>query len=151
MKHTDLDQIEARAGAVPDGPWTLSDDLEGDGYPGHLWVVRTPASGPDEPDEYSAVVSIGDRALGEFIAHTREDVAAMAAEIRRLRAELATAREQAITDVGNWLSEHGQKDAAYLVRTVDIPAADSVGPDRCSGCRYVPCADCAAVSAAARP
>ncbi|GHH30060.1 hypothetical protein [Streptomyces rubradiris] len=45
------------------------------------------------------------------------------AELNRLRAGLATAREQAITDVGNWLSEHGQKVPAYLVRTVDIPTA----------------------------
>jgi hypothetical protein len=61
--------------------------LDGDGYPGHLWVVRTPASGPDEPDDHSAVVSIGNRALGEFIAAARTDVDAMAAEIRSLRAE----------------------------------------------------------------
>jgi hypothetical protein len=82
-----LDDIETRAAAAPEAPWVLSDDLDGDGYPGHLWVVRTPASGPDEPDDHSAVVSIGNRALGEFIAAARTDVDAMAAEIRSLRAE----------------------------------------------------------------
>jgi hypothetical protein len=82
-----LTDIETRAAAAPEAPWVLSDDLDGDGYPGHLWVVRTPASGPDEPDDHSAVVSIGNRALGEFIAAARTDVDAMAAEIRSLRAE----------------------------------------------------------------
>lgn len=80
-----LTAIEARAAAAPEAPWALSDDLEGDGYPGHLWVVRTPASGPDEPDDHSAVVSIGDRALGEFIAHAPEDVNTLLAEVRHLR------------------------------------------------------------------
>jgi hypothetical protein len=84
-----LDDIRARAQVATDGPWVLTDDLEGDGYPGHLWIVRTPASGPDEPDEHSAVVSIGDRALGEFIAHAPEDIAALLAEVRRLRTQLA--------------------------------------------------------------
>src|SRR5690242_4888233 len=87
-----LDDIETRAAATPDGPWHLSDDLEGDGYPGHLWVVRTPASGPDEPDEFSAVVSIGNRALGEFVAAARADVDALLAEVRRLNGQLEQIR-----------------------------------------------------------
>src|SRR5690349_11184299 len=87
-----LTAIEARATAAPDGPWHLSDDLEGDGYPGHLWVVRTPASGPDEPDEFSAVVSIGNRALGEFVAAARTDVDVLLAEVRRLNGQLEQIR-----------------------------------------------------------
>jgi hypothetical protein len=87
-----LTDIETRAAAAPEAPWALSDDLEGDGYPGHLWVVRTPASGPDEPDDHSAVVSIGDRALGEFIAHAPEDVNTLLAEVRHLRAVLEQIR-----------------------------------------------------------
>lgn len=83
-----LDEIDSRTGATRPGPWALSDDLEGDGYPGHLWVVRTPDSGPDEPDDQAVVISIGDRALGEFIAHAREDVPALLAEVRRLSAAL---------------------------------------------------------------
>jgi hypothetical protein len=87
-----LDEIEARVTATPEGPWNLSDDLEGDGYPGHLWVARTPASGPDEPDEFSAVVSIGNRALGEFVAASREDVDVLLAEVRRLSSQLEEIR-----------------------------------------------------------
>ncbi|CAM5248978.1 hypothetical protein SGLAM104S_01573 [Streptomyces glaucescens] len=48
-------------------------------------------------------------------------------ELRARVAELETAakqgRTEAIADVGDWLDENGQKDAAYLVYTVDIPAA----------------------------
>jgi hypothetical protein len=35
------------------------------------------------------VISIGDRATGEFIAHAPEDVRTLLAEVARLRAELA--------------------------------------------------------------
>lgn len=49
---------------------------------------------------------------------------------RRLRARVAelekqtdAARTEAIADVGDWLDEIGQKDAAHLVYTCDIPAA----------------------------
>jgi hypothetical protein len=87
-----LDDIETRAAAAPEAPWVLSDDLDGDGYPGHLWVIRTPASGPDEPDEFSAVVSIGNRALGEFVAAARTDVDALLAEVRRLNGQLEQIR-----------------------------------------------------------
>jgi hypothetical protein len=71
----DLDQIEARRAAVSKGPWRLSEDFndihnaEGD----HL-------------------ASYWHTADGEFIVHAPEDIDAMAAEIRRLRAELATER-----------------------------------------------------------
>ncbi|MFC5634671.1 hypothetical protein [Streptomyces bullii] len=44
----------------------------------------------------------------------------VAAELER---QAATARVEAIADVGDWLDENGQKDAAHLVYTVDIPAA----------------------------
>ena len=142
----DLDPIEAREKAATKGPWTVSQDYDDvlDSQGAHLASYWNPSSRIRN---------------GEFIAHARTDVPAMAAEIRRLRTELATARAAAITDVGDWLNEVGEKDAAYLVRTVDIPTAaethvvadDSDNPDRCSGCRYVPCPDCAAVPAAARP
>jgi hypothetical protein len=101
-----LDDIGARAEVATDGPWVLTDDLEGDGYPGHLWVVRTPASGPDEPDDHSAVVSIGDRALGEFIAHAPQDIAPLLAEVRRLRTELVEQRGE-VDKLVRWHREDG--------------------------------------------
>ena len=67
----DLDAIEARAQAATPGPWTVSEDYDDilDAEGGQL------ASYWMEVD-------------GQFIAHAREDVPAMAAEIRRLRAQL---------------------------------------------------------------
>ncbi|MFE6408208.1 hypothetical protein ACFVOR_14880 [Streptomyces sp. NPDC057837] len=50
------------------------------------------------------------------------------ARVAELEAHLATARTEAIADVGDWLDEHGQKDAAYLVYSVDIPAARDMKP-----------------------
>lgn len=89
-----VQEIRARADETPGAPWVLSDDLEGDGYPGHLWVVRTPASGPDEPDDNTAVVSVGTRALGEFIARAREDVPWLLDENARLRKRLRMAMDR---------------------------------------------------------
>jgi hypothetical protein len=83
----DLDAIEARAAATRPGPWTARDDLSGDGYPGHLWIVQNPDDGPGENH---IVISIGDRLDAEFIAAARTDVPALAAAVRRLTAELAT-------------------------------------------------------------
>jgi hypothetical protein len=45
------------------------------------------------------------------------------ARVAELEAAAKTSRTEAIADVGDWLDENGQKDAAYLVYTVDIPAA----------------------------
>jgi hypothetical protein len=65
-----------------------------------------------------------------------------------LKRQIATARTEAIADVGDWLDEHGEKNAAHLVYTCDIPAArdmvthvvadDSDDPehvDDCPGCK----------------
>jgi hypothetical protein len=51
------------------------------------------------------------------------EVAALRARVAELEAAAKTSRTEAIADVGDWLDENGQKDAAYLVYTVDIPAA----------------------------
>lgn len=60
---------------------------------------------------------------------TLEQRNAHAQELRKLRPRVAEleqqvtnqGREQTLTDVGNWLAEVGEKSAAYLVRTVDVP------------------------------
>lgn len=90
----DLDQIERRANATP-GPWALHDALDGDGYPGHLWVVETPDG---TPGDNAVVISIGDKATGEFIAASRTDIPNLIGEVRRLRAELAERRDQVLTE-----------------------------------------------------
>jgi hypothetical protein len=43
--------------------------------------------------------------------------------VAELEARITTARTEAIADVGDWLDEHGEKGAAHLVYTCDIPAA----------------------------
>ena len=48
--------------------------------------------------------------------------------LAELETLLTTARTEAIADVGDWLDEVGEKGAAYLVRTVDIPAARAMRP-----------------------
>lgn len=72
----DLEAIEARANAADLGPWTAHDD-------GLVWAERVgdPVSGSAEQPN------------AEFIAAARADVPALAAEVRRLRAELAAERE----------------------------------------------------------
>lgn len=93
-KSFNLDEIEARACAAPAGgwiprgdsvwiPWSAEDDAE-------------PVS-PHDRGRYIAVRE-GDwhgtgeppAALWEFLAHSRADVLMLAAEVRRLRAELGT-------------------------------------------------------------
>lgn len=56
------------------------------------------------------------------------DTAALKRRIAELEAPLATARTEAIADIGDWLDEVGEKGAAYLVRTVDIPAGTIAEP-----------------------
>lgn len=74
----DLDAIEARANAATPGPWRADESFSIDGTA--VFVCRTV---PGVADYWQ-----GDRD-SEFIAHAREDIPAMAAEIRRLRADVA--------------------------------------------------------------
>ena len=73
----DLDAIEARANAATAGPWKADHEL------GHVYA-----------GEYgdTVVCSRDDNTNGadlDFIAHTREDVDVLRAEVRRLRGALA--------------------------------------------------------------
>jgi hypothetical protein len=109
----DLDAIEARAEAATPGPWT-TDGWEiyqgtGDGAPDLMrWVGETCRA-----DDYD-----GSRADAAFIAHAREDVPAMAAEIRRLRAELAEARTKTmVTEADEIVAhcpDHGSRDTVWI-------------------------------------
>jgi hypothetical protein len=59
----------------------------------------------------------------EALSDAVEALRANRDRIADLETRLVTIRTEAIADVGDWLDENGQKDAAYLVYTVDIPAA----------------------------
>ena len=86
MTTPDLDAIQARVDAAQPGPWTLHGTstlymnghaaffLRRDGKPGQILTLS------------------GFPADAEFIAHAREDVPALLAEVERLQAELAGAR-----------------------------------------------------------
>ncbi|MEU2443506.1 hypothetical protein ABZ588_08300 [Streptomyces althioticus] len=82
------------------------------------------------------------------VSPPRDEVEKLRARVAELEAKAATARTEAIADVGDWLDEHGEKNAAHLVYTCDIPAArdmvthvvadDSDDPehvDDCPGCK----------------
>ncbi|QLJ01493.1 hypothetical protein HZZ00_10975 [Streptomyces sp. NEAU-sy36] len=78
----DLDAIQARANAATPGPWFPHED-----WPGRVFaesefnahVARVTGSNPEANEQ--------------FIAHAREDVPALVAEVRRLRARTLTESE----------------------------------------------------------
>jgi len=87
MTDLDLDAIQARADAATDGPWTLhrTSTLYINGHTGY-YLRRD-----DQPGQIFPLTCLpGD---AEFIAHARQDVPDLVAEIRRLRAELADVRK----------------------------------------------------------
>jgi len=95
MKQAELDIIKARCEAATPGPWVWH--IGGD----HDWL------GPEDglailddgsaAGEYQQVIA-GDSPDGEFIAHAREDVPVLVAEIERLWASLEAILEEAETD-----------------------------------------------------
>jgi hypothetical protein len=82
LSEQQLAETRAREAETRRGPWEVADALDGDGYPGHLWVVRTP---DNVSGDESVVVSVGDRAVAEFIAGAREDVPALLGDLTQLR------------------------------------------------------------------
>lgn len=64
----------------------------------------------------------------ESVSEAAEALRVQRDRIAELETLLATARTEAIADVGDWLDEVGEKNAAYLVRTVDVPAARAMRP-----------------------
>lgn len=90
----DLDAIKARMEAASPGPWHHGERC--------VWEV------------YDVVVSDGDDGTGgaihpgdaEFIAHAREDIPALIAEVERLRGNIVAAR-------GSLLEAEGWVDSGY--------------------------------------
>ena len=144
-----LDAIEALTTSkhLTPGPWRL--DREscdcGDGYgcshgmyvtgvvtpvPTEIAAERCKRTGEQPRDYDFHRGDIGDftEADWELMVAAREAVPALLAEVHRLRAELADAREQGIADAAAWLDETGEANAAYLLRTVDVPARAAVSP-----------------------
>jgi hypothetical protein len=84
MSDAELDAIAARAAAASTGPWQSfvegRDHSSGDNF------IRVGGLDDHEPDMYvsrdNAPASIADQ---DFIAHARQDVPRLLAEVRRLR------------------------------------------------------------------
>ena len=74
----DLDVIKARADAVPKGPWVIEGDYPQSVTNAEALVIAECFEGPQWPPS-----------IAEFIAHAREDVPALVAEVERLRTALA--------------------------------------------------------------
>lgn len=95
MNEQELAAIEARANAATPGPWNW-DVYQNDNFDGknplELWAPHALSMSATQ----DASISIGvttqqevDDADVEFIAHARQDVPALIAEVRRLRMEVA--------------------------------------------------------------
>jgi hypothetical protein len=114
-----LDDYDRLAQAATPGPWCTDawEIYQGAEYqPGlSMWIGET-CRGTSSP--------VQDRTDAEFVAHARTAMPALVAEVRRLRTVVAAAREQGITDAAALLDEVGEKNAAYLLRTFDVPAAE---------------------------
>ncbi len=86
MTDDDLAAIEARLRAASTGPWQSfvegRDHLGGDNF------IRVGGLDDNEPDMYvmrdSSPAAVADL---DFIAHARQDVATLLAEVRRLRSQ----------------------------------------------------------------
>jgi hypothetical protein len=80
----DLDAIEQRAAAASKGPWRSY--VEGRDHWGGDNFIRVGGVDDDEPDMYVArgtvPASVADQ---DFIAHARQDMTRLLAEVRRLR------------------------------------------------------------------
>jgi hypothetical protein len=75
MSELDLDTIEARANAATGGKWELEERQDG-------FAILSKIDGGLELAIYEL-----DKPDAEFIAHAREDIPKLVAEVRRLRAE----------------------------------------------------------------
>ena len=105
----DLEAIRARAEAATPGPWAYVDNGF-DGYimsaSEYLIVGGEPAEGRIEPDDPNA----------DFIAHSREDIPALLAEVERQTAEIAAvtaerdAAENAVAKMAEYIVTLGEAD-----------------------------------------
>lgn len=95
----DLEAIRRRAEAACPGPWQAYNGNEGSVDYGPLWAVANDAyhNPPTDDDTPWIAVHIetGIQADMEFIAHARQDIPVLIAEVERLRALLAELEQRA--------------------------------------------------------
>ncbi|MET9813213.1 hypothetical protein [Streptomyces sp. NPDC006355] len=116
-----LAEITARAKAATPGPWCTDswEIYQGAEYePGiSQWIGETCRG---------ATTCEQDRADAEFVAHAREDVPALMAEVERLTAELAGARTAALNEAADWFDQRAaaEPDQGYRARVMRGAAND---------------------------
>ena len=84
MKHEELQVIKDRYEKAASGPWEFKDDNEGTEYR-PFWVV---SENNADSGEWLAEIHVGSELDAEFIAHARQDVPALIAEVEQLREAL---------------------------------------------------------------
>lgn len=89
MNTLNLDAIEALVNAASLGPWRVAH--------GCVYGVRTHGDGDEDPEIAECI----DGADAIFIAAARDDVPALVAEVRRLRAEATLVDECGVTEPGS--------------------------------------------------
>lgn len=76
----DLDAIRARLAAVPEGPWEAD---ETEIYADQTWIAESIQVDAESP--HFNHIDLGAR-IAQFIAHSRQDIEDLLAEVERLRA-----------------------------------------------------------------
>ncbi len=142
-----LDQIRAREAAAFPGPWYTDSLTEADGSTSYGVAAK------DDLLDDPFVVALQDLnpADAEFIAHARQDVPALLAEVERLRARVAELEANSeveqpqarVADFGDWLNENAPEApcpnwSRERVHGPHLWAAPNDGPARCPGVEEPP-------------
>ncbi|WP_170313784.1 hypothetical protein [Streptomyces filamentosus] len=61
--------------------------------------------------------------IDDVVAEALPELAALRARVAELEGAAEKARTEAIADAGDYLDEAGEKNAAYLLYTTDVPVA----------------------------
>ena len=133
MKNEELDAIEARANAATPGPWLCRDiPYDGVGDP----IIET-ADGTyiaqTVYDMQSTTVAHEVDADTGFIAHAREDIPRLVAEVRRLQEALRTIQEQTVRSERDSIALHLMEDITYILENA-LPKEPAPPVDACPKC-----------------
>ncbi len=133
MTDEELSDIETRANAATHGPWGASfpsdpvtifgGDCDCRGYPDSVAVAAKPDS--DRRDENCPHLHWVDDM--KFIAHAREDIPRLIAEVRRLRAALLDIRETAREGISNLQRLESNPPQNAVAAAIEKKASDVLG------------------------
>ncbi|MEW2463075.1 hypothetical protein AB0872_20525 [Microbacterium sp. NPDC047426] len=124
-----LAEIAARAKAASRGPWTLAyESCDCSEDCGHGLYVSRLDTGAGPATELLDLPS----ADWELMAHARQDVPALLAEVERLKAERHTTNE-ALTDAAETLRENRDRIAELEKRSATLAALEAAGVDNWDG------------------